>query len=269
VALLRLMLELRQELGIVLSALHFNHKLRGEESDADERFVADLARRHRLDLRCDQGDVQAHAAEKHLSLEAAARKMRYEYFVRLLQAGELNRVATAHTLDDQAETVLMRVVRGAGTRGLAGIYPQLSVASSQFSVSIIRPLLGIRRSELEAYLREAGQEWREDSSNRDLRHTRNRVRHGILPRLERNLNPAVREALAETAEIARAEEGYWESEVARVLPQVWRGGALNREILAKLPLSLRRRVIRAAAESLDLRLEFRHVEGIVEIGATE
>jgi tRNA(Ile)-lysidine synthase len=265
VALLRLMLELRQDLGIVLSAVHFNHKLRGEESDTDERFVADLARRHGLDLRCDQGDVQAHAAEKHLSLEAAARKMRYEYFVRLLQAGELNRVATAHTLDDQAETVLMRVVRGAGTRGLAGIYPQLSVASSQFSVSIIRPLLGIRRSELEAYLREAGQEWREDSSNRDLRHTRNRVRHGILPRLERNLNPAVREALAETAEIARAEEGYWESEVARVLPQVWRGGALNREILAKLPLSLRRRVIRGAAESLDLRLEFRHVEGIVEM----
>jgi tRNA(Ile)-lysidine synthase len=279
VGLLRLLLELRQELGIVLSVVHFNHKLRGAESDAEEQFVAELARRHKLGLRRDRGDVAASAAEKHLSIEAAARKMRYEYFVRLLRDGELNRVATAHTLDDQAETVLMRVVRGAGTRGLAGIYPQLSVASSQFSeeqiptqlsvassqFTIIRPLLGIRRKELEAYLVEAGQEWREDSSNRDLRHARNRVRHGILPRLERNLNPAVREALAETAEIARAEEEYWEIEVARVLPQVWRGGALDLAILAKLPLSLQRRVIRAAAESLDLRLEFRHVEGILEM----
>jgi tRNA(Ile)-lysidine synthase len=265
VGLLRLLLDLRKQLGIVLSVVHFNHKLRGEESDADERFVAELARRHKLDLRCDRGDVAASAAEKHLSIEAAARKMRYECFVRLLQAGELKRVATAHTLDDQAETVLMRVARGAGTRGLAGIYPQLSVAGSQFSGSIIRPLLGVRRKELEAYLVDVGQDWREDSSNRDLRHTRNRVRHGILPRLERNLNPAVREALAETAEIARAEEDYWDAEVARILPQVWRGAALDREILAKLHLSLQRRVIRAAAESLDLRLEFQHVEGIVEM----
>jgi tRNA(Ile)-lysidine synthase len=121
---------------------------------------------------------------------------------------------------------------------------------------------------LESYLSEIAQDWREDSSNRDLRHARNRVRHGILPRLERGLNPAVRETLAETAEIARSEEEYWQKEVARVLPEVW--GADQRILrlaeLSRLPLALRRRLIRAAAESLGLRLEFRHVEEILALG---
>ena len=266
VALLRLLLELRPELGIVLSVVHFNHNLRGAESDADERFVVKFSQRHKLELHCNRADVKAYAADRHLSIEAAARQLRYRFFWRLMQEDRLNRIATGHTLDDQAETVLLRVVRGAGTRGLAGIYPQLSVKGSQFSV--IRPLLRTRRKQLESYLAEIGQGWREDSSNRDLRHARNRVRHGILPRLERGLNPAVRETLAETAEIARSEEEYWQKEVARVLPEVL--GAEQRILrlaeLSRLPLALRRRVIRAAAESLGLRLEFRHVEEILALG---
>ena len=156
---------------------------------------------------------------QHLSTEAAARQLRYRYFRQLFEEQKLNRIATGHTLDDQAETVLLRVVRGAGTRGLAGIYPQLQVKGSQFSV--VRPLLQTRRKLLEGYLEEIGQDWREDSSNRDLRHARNRVRHGIVPRLERTLNPSVRETLAETADIARSEEEYWQKEVDRVLPEVW------------------------------------------------
>jgi tRNA(Ile)-lysidine synthase len=309
VALLRLFLELRKELGIVLSVVHFNHKLRGAEADGDEHFVAELARQHKLELHCESGDVAAFAAGRHLSLEAAARELRYAYFVRLLTEGRLNRIATAHTLDDQAETVLLRLARGAGTRGLAGIYPQwrlvrgetetgkrqratregkpkqfpvpgspFSVSGSQFSerraASVVRPLLGIRRKELEVYLANVRQGWREDKSNRDLRHARNRVRHGIMPRLERNLNPAVREALAETAEIARAEEEYWQTEVARVLPSGWltqgrEGATLSLSALAQLPLALQRRVIRTAAEWLGLRLEFRQVEEIRELGSSE
>src|SRR5438876_6547991 len=284
VALLRLLLELRKELGIVLSVVHFNHKLRGLEADADEQFVADLASRNKLEFRCESGDVTACAATKRLSIETAAREMRYEFFRRLLLEGRMNRVVTAHTLDDQAETVLLRVVRGAGTRGIAGIYPQLSVSSSQFSVggqasvagrqvcgSIIRPLLRVRRKELEAYLIAEGQRWREDSSNRDLQHARNRVRHGILPRLERNLNPAVREILAETAEIARAEEEYWSAEVGRILQASAGhrprdpGATVGLENFAGLPLALQRRLVRAAAENFGLRLEFRHVEEILEL----
>jgi tRNA(Ile)-lysidine synthase len=275
VALLRLLLELRKEVGLVLSVVHFNHKLRGSESDQDERFVAELAQRHKLELRCQSGDVAAHAAEKHLSLETAAREMRYQYFRQLLLESRLNRIATGHTLDDQAETVLLKIVRGAGGRGLAGIYPQLSVTSSQQAPSpetfIIRPLLRTKRRDLEAYLRALGQDWREDKSNRDLRHMRNRVRHGILPRLERYLNPAVREAFAETAEIARSEEEYWEKEVARVLPRVWdpkdAGGVLSLSVLADLPLALQRRLVRAASESLGMRLDFHHVEEVLALGS--
>lgn len=281
VALLRLFLELRAELGVVLSVVHFNHKLRGPESDEDEQFVRHLATQNKLDFHCESGDVSAYSTAKRLSLETAAREMRYSFFRQLLVKQELDRVATAHTLDDQAETVLLRVVRGSGTRGLAGIYPQLSLSSSQFSVgrrgvSIVRPLLGIKREELETYLNAQGQSWREDSSNRDLRHARNRVRHGILPRLERNLNPAVRETLAETAEIARAEEEYWNIEVERALRQLQRthedsGNAEDIDIrlesaaLVELPLALQRRVIRAAAQALNVRLEFRHVEEILEL----
>lgn len=293
IALLRLLLELRQEIGVVLSVVHFNHNLRGAESDADERFVAQLARRHELELHCDRGDVARYAEVQHLSTEAAARQLRYQYFLRLMAGERLNCVATGHTLDDQAETVLLRLVRGAGTRGLAGIYPwltyprlrqpkldqpkldqpklnpaklidpQLSVHSSRFSV--IRPLLCTERAQLEAYLREIGQDWREDSSNRDLRHARNRVRHGIVPRLVRTLNPRVREALAETAEIARAEEEYWQKEVERVLPEVWEIRTGRLAGLDDLPLALRRRVLRAAAESVGLRLEFRHVDEILSL----
>src|SRR5437867_3322938 len=280
-------MELRTELGVVLSVVHFNHKLRGLEADADEQFVAELASQNKLEFHRESGDVTAYSAAKHLSLETAAREMRYGFFNQLLAEGRGNRVATAHTLDDQAETVLLRVVRGAGTRGIAGIYPQLSVSSSQFSVggqasvagrqqvcsSIVRPLLGVRRKELEAYLIAEEQKVREDSSNRDLQHAHNRVRHGILPRLERNLNPAVREILAETAEIARAEEEYWNAEVGRILEgsrgrrrsQGEAGAAVGLENFVALPLALQRRLVRAAAENFGLRLEFRHVEEILEL----
>lgn len=265
VGLLRIMLELRPELGIVLSVVHFNHKLRGIEAEADEHFVIQLAHRHELELHVSGGDVAAHARNRHLSTEAAARQLRYRYFRHLFEEQKLNRIATGHTLDDQAETVLLRIVRGAGTRGLAGIYPQLQVQGSQFSV--VRPLLQTRRRLLETYLAEIGQDWREDSSNRDLRHARNRVRHGIVPRLERTLNPSVRETLAETADIARSEEEYWQKEVERVLPEVWQAErwTLEPTALSALPLALRRRVVRAAAESLGLRLEFRHVEEVLEL----
>ena len=275
VALLRVLLELRKELGIVLAVVHFNHCLRGVDGDTDEQFVADLAQRIKLEFRRDSGDVKAFASAKHLSVEAAARKLRYEFFARLLADGFVNRIATGHTLDDQAETVLMRVVRGAGTRGLAGIYPRLSIGRGSpvaggREPSVVRPLLAVRRKELEAYLRSFEQPWREDGSNRDLRFARNRVRHGILPRLERSLNPAVREALAETAEIARAEEEYWGGLIADILPGLFRGrrdagATLNLTALLALPLALQRRVVRAAFEALGVTLEFKHVEEVLEV----
>jgi tRNA(Ile)-lysidine synthase len=255
VALLRLLLDLRGELGIVLSVVHFNHKLRAE-SDADEQFVANLAREHGLEFRSDTDDVAQHAADERISVEAAARELRHGFFHSLLGADEvtqgpkplvpenpasrgaeaplfhvtagrffqLNKIATGHTLDDQAETVLMRMIRGSGTRGLGAIYPRIAVEDDDEEVcgEIIRPLLSFRRSELQKYLAEIGQSWREDSSNTDDSFTRNRVRQLVVPLLEKEFNPAVAENLAELADIARAEEDYWENEVAG-----WMGTAVH------------------------------------------
>jgi tRNA(Ile)-lysidine synthase len=272
VALLRLLLELREDLGIVLSVAHFNHQLRGADADADEQFVQELSARHRLGFHCERADVAGHAAASRLSVEASARQMRYGFFERLLSANKVDRVATGHTLDDQAETVLLRITRGAGTRGLAGIYPQiLSCVAGHQDKAIIRPILGFRRGLLEEYLTQIGQQWREDKSNRDLRFARNRVRHGILPRLEKALNPAVREALAEAADLARAEEEYWQRELKQLVPKLWESdqGVLRVAALIALPLAVQRRAVRAVSESLGLRPEFRHVEELLALAAGE
>ncbi len=230
VALLRVLLELRAELGIVVSVAHFNHRLRGEASDADEIFVAELARRHDLEFFSSRTDVRDHALTRKLSLEAAARELRYRWLASLFESHNLNEVATGHTLDDQAETVLLKFLRGAGTRGLAGIYPEIasrakqfaqgrkaSVSSAQGSARIIRPLLGVTRQEVELYLAALGQDWREDESNLDRRFARNRVRHQLLPLLEREYNPNLRQVLSDAAELARAEEEYWQALVEREL----------------------------------------------------
>lgn len=265
-ALLRLLLDLRAELGIVLAVVHFNHKLRAEDSEEDEQFVRELARQHDLEFYGGSGNVRQSVEEDHLSIEAAARKLRYAYFSELLKKDACTRIATGHTLDDQAETVLLRLVRGAGTRGLAGIHPALSLLTNRW---IVRPLLTTRRHELEVYLNTLCQPWREDKSNRDLRFARNRVRHGILPRLESNLNPSVREALASTAEIARAEEEFWQKQVEIALPRTWDVSSSELRIapLCEYPLALQRRIVRAAGESLHLRLEFGHIAQILEVAS--
>ena len=246
VALLRLLLELRHELGIVLSVVHFNHKLRGTESDTDQEFVAGSARAHDLEFLCDSDDVAGHAAKEHVSVEAAARELRYGFFRYLLgterdknpsggevpsqseaenrsagsaappQNHSLESIVTGHTLDDQAETVLMRLIRGSGMRGLGGIYPLLAIEDDDGEMcgEIVRPLLAVRRRELEQYLHEIGQKWREDSTNADDRFTRNRLRKLVVPLLEKEFNPGVAENLAELAEIARGEEDYWDNEVS-------------------------------------------------------
>ncbi len=225
VALLRLLLELRHELGIVPSVVHFNHKLRGAESDADQQFVANLAREHDLQFHTDGDDVAHYASEERVSIETAARDLRYGFFRHLLgedsatksnNSQTLDKLATGHTLDDQAETVLMRLIRGSGLRGLGGIHPRIPVENEneELSGEIIRPLLTIRRCDLERYLRDISQPWREDSTNADDHFTRNRIRKAVVPLLEKEFNPSVVENLAELSEIARGEEDYWDNEVS-------------------------------------------------------
>ncbi|MGZ4814054.1 MAG: tRNA lysidine(34) synthetase TilS [Terriglobales bacterium] len=265
VALLRALVEAKAELGIVLSVLHFNHQLRGEESDADERFVRELAHAHGLEMHAPAADTRQFAREKELSLEAAARELRYSCFGRLIKEQSLDKVATAHTLDDQAETVLLRVIRGTGTSGLSGIHPRLVVGPRGDGwKGIIRPLLSTRRAEIECYLREKRQAWRTDSTNSETVFTRNRLRHELLPRIAQDFNPEVNEALSNLAEIARAEDDFWSAETAEAFVRVHRNQQLNVPELLKLPLALQRRVLRLGAIQSGATLDFHHSERILE-----
>ena len=201
VALLRLLQGLAAELGITLLVAHFNHRLREEESDADERFVSELARNANLTFASERADVAAAARRKGWNLEDAGRRLRYQFFESVVASGRATRVAVAHTADDQAETILGRLIRGTGISGLVGIYP---VAGH-----IVRPLLDVRRNELRRFLEERRQAWREDSTNRDTRRLRARLRYEILPELEREFSGAVISRLCELARLAGDEEVFW------------------------------------------------------------
>lgn len=270
VALFRLLLELRGEIGLVLSVVHFNHKLRGEESDEDERFVAELARTHKLEFHCKSGEVKQYAAEKRLSLETAARELRYEFFRELLKDRHLNRIATGHTLDDQAETVLLRIFRGTGIRGLSGIHPRIVFENEGCAFGeVVRPLLGFRRAELLTYLRDIGQDWREDSSNQNVDFLRNRVRHRLLPVVVEEFGDATIERLSELAEIARAEE-QWAASIQYSVPSIQSGTvqpSLNVDPLLTLPLAVQRRLVRGwlKENAPGLRISFRLIEEALEL----
>ncbi len=200
VALLRLFAELREELGIVPCVVHFNHQLRGKASDADEKFVAKLAAEHGLEFFAAREDIAAKAKRERANLEDAGRRARYAYFERLVKEGRVARIAVAHTADDQAETALAHILRGTGLAGLGGIHPQ--------SGSVFRPLLAIRRGALREYLRSKRQTWREDATNRDETRTRSRIRHQLLPFLEKKFQPAVVEHLCQLAELAREDNAF-------------------------------------------------------------
>ena len=222
VAMLCLLLELRAELGIVLSVAHVNHKLRGKESDEDERFVAKLARQHGLELHACEAPIDRNQSSGiRFGIEAAARELRYGFFRQLAREGRVTKIATAHTLDDQAETVLLRIFRGTGIRGLSGIHPRIVFEEQGHAFGeLVRPLLGFRRAALQEFLRERGQSWREDSSNQDIAFLRNRVRHRLLPIIGEEFGDAAIEHIGELAEIARAEEEHWESGHPEIGPQL-------------------------------------------------
>jgi tRNA(Ile)-lysidine synthase len=261
VALLELMLEARNRLGIVVSVAHYNHRLRGGESDADARFVEGLAASKEVPF------FGACAETLHdANVEALARQDRYRFFEQLVSQGcagsRVGKVATAHTADDQAETVLARLLRGGGPAGLAGILP----VRDSF---VVRPLLETRRAELRAWATACGLAWREDLSNLDHRFLRNRIRQELIPQLERDYNPGIVNVLNHTAEVARAEEAHWQRYVEELIPRLIRetleGPKLILADFIQLDEAQQRRLIRAAVALAkgDLRrLDFDHVERV-------
>ena len=251
VCLLHVLHQLAARFELCLAVLHLDHGLRGEESRADAEFVRKLALSLGLPFTLRRAGLPPG------NLEQAGRQARLDFFRGLISAGALERVALGHTRRDQAETVLVRFLRGSGTAGLAGIRPVTAEG-------IVRPLLEIGRPEIEAWLRGRGIPWREDSSNASPAFARNRIRHELLPQLARDWNPRIEETLAHTAAWAQAEESYWQGELERLAP----APILSVPTLRTLPAAVARRLVRAAiaAAKGDLRsIDFAHVESILDL----
>src|SRR5258708_6154950 len=225
VGLVLLLVELRKELGIVLSVAHFNHKLRGKSSEMDERLVAKLAAKYGLVFHSGRMDVGAKAKQDKANLEDTGRRARYEFFDGLVQSGHLDKVAVAHTADDQAETVMGHILRGTGLAGLGGIHPWVG--------HVVRPLLGVRRGKLRAYLKSKKQTWREDATNRDTARMRARIRKKLMPLLEKQFQAAVVKHLATLAELAREDEAFFEGLVDNGAGRIVERGNGS----AKIPIS--------------------------------
>ncbi len=241
----------------VVGLVHLNHRIRGEAADRDEQFCRRLASELSLPIEVESVDVPALARERRTSLEDAARQVRYAFFERAAARLGADRVAVGHTRDDQAETFLLRLVRGAGPRGLAGIYPRSGL--------VIRPLLEVTRTALRAYLAEREAVWCEDETNRDLSIPRNRVRHELVPYLEANFSPGIIDVLAREADIAR-EDAAWLDEVAgvvaeRVVQLLTDRVEIDVAALAGEPPALARRVLHHALAAAGGRfVGFDHVD---------
>ena len=235
-----LMHAMRALFGDKVSVCHFNHNLRGDESDCDERFVRDYCEKNGIEFFSGSGDVAAYASAHSIGVEDAARRLRYEFFDSVCRGGY---IATAHSADDQLETILLRIARGTGLKGLCGIPPVRG--------NIIRPLLGVTRADIEGYIAENHLTYRTDSTNLTDDYARNLVRHRVVPAL-RELNPRCAEHAESMASALREDEKY--------LSEASKGELLFSELLA-LPYPLAARRLMAALPGL----ESKHIKSILSM----
>ena len=269
VCLLHILTKLQKGLKVKLHLAHLNHQLRGAESEADAKYVADLARQLGIPATIEGRDVKGYRAQKHLSLEEAAREVRYSFLTQVAGSIGAEQVALGHTRDDHIETILMHLIRGTGTRGLRGLQPATELKSKTGSIVVIRPLLEVSHQETEDYCRSYDLKPRRDVSNLSLSPLRNRIRHQLLPLL-RSYNPGIAGALLRTGQIARDDITFLDKEVDRLWDEVAQEAgktiALDRGKFDPLPPALKRYLLRAAAERLlgsAKDIEMRHIEEVI------
>jgi len=262
VALLCLLQALADRCSWTLEVAHLDHALR-KESAGDADFVVKLAGSFGLPVHLERVDVKAYAEAHGLGLEEAGRELRRDFLLRVASLRGCARIALGHHQDDQAETFLLRLLRGSGPSGLAAMRP--------LAGPFVRPLLTFRREELVAYLAERQLPWREDHSNRDPSFLRNRVRHDLLPLLQ-DYNPRVTERLTDLCDILRSEEEFWQQQAAAALAACRLEGAdgcrISRPGLLALHPALAARVVRLALEQVrgDLRrLTMAHISAILDL----
>ena len=214
VCLLLVLKALEESLGIHVAAFHLHHGLRGAEADRDERFVRELCERLQVPLHTVREDVAGYAKTHGLSEEEAGRILRYRWLEKTAGEFGCRRIATAHHKDDQTETVLMNLFRGSGLRGLGGIRPVRELSGE---LTLIRPLLGINRQEIETYLLEEKEAWCEDSTNKELVYARNKVRNELIPWIREHINDRAEEHILKTAAFASQADEYFVSQAEKLL----------------------------------------------------
>ena len=272
-ALLLLLAELRQPLALSLHVAHLDHGLRGQESREDAQFVEETARRLNLPVTLEQADVESYRVSRHISLEEAAREVRYSFLSRTSAAQGAAAVVLGHTADDQAETILMHLLRGSGLTGLTGMSPVAYWPPSDNSqgVTLARPLLGVARGKTRSYCLWRGITPRVDSSNLSLKITRNRLRSDLLP-LMRSYNPQFQEALLRLGHSATQDQAYIMEEAARAREKLavdlGEGITIDREGFVALPPTLKRHLLRLIYQEIRGSyhgLEHQHLEGMVKL----
>ncbi len=261
-AMLHLFCRMRERWNLRLEVVHLNHGIRGKEGDEDAGFVNEACKHLGIPFRLFQFNVPKYAKEKKLSIEEAGRQIRFHFFCRYAKAKKFDRMAFAHTADDQAETILLNLFRGAGPRGLSGIPVRNGL--------VIHPMLKFRKKELLQFLEDHELQYRVDKSNETRDYARNRVRLEVLPFLEERLQRNIRENLIRTAEIVSEEEAWFEKQITVLFQKRFRlcGKGISRLELPsedELPPPLERRLVRKFLESSLGTLDgvtFHHIEEV-------
>jgi len=251
--LLEALLEISHTRSFTVGAVHYNHMLRGEESLRDEVFVRDYCAAHNVPFFSGSGDVRAHANKYGIGIEEAARNMRYEFFFETAEKTGAEKIVTAHTADDNAETMILNLARGTGTNGLAGIPPVRG--------RVIRPMLCVCRKDVVNFISERAIPFVEDYTNSLDIFARNRVRHRVIPVIK-EINPRFAEAMAATAELSRSDEEYLSSLADQYVKECCVDFSADAEGLEELPIAISGRVIRKLCGG---NLSYKHVKAVLSL----
>ena len=268
IALLLFLLEIKGQYSLDIGIAHLNHMLRGDEADRDEGFVNKLASSRNITCYIEKKDVAAYAKENKLSIEDSARQVRYSFLQDTLKEHKYTKIALGHNNDDNAELILMNILRGSGPKGLAGIPP---VRES----IIVRPLIKIPKQEIISFLDSIGQEYMIDSSNNENIYLRNSIRNSLIPLIEKKYNPKIKESLIRLSHIIKDEDDWMEKETELIFDKAIKNSMprsdcieFSRDILEKCHPALRKRLLRKAIIMVNgnlKKISLRHINDAVKL----
>ncbi len=265
VALVLVLMALKDAYNLSIGIAHVNHQLRGNEAQRDEDFSRHFAKKHDLPFYCEKKDIKFFADTNGLSVESAGRKIRYDFFKKTAENNAYTKIATGHHKDDNAELILINLIRGSGPKGLCGIPPLREK-------KIIRPLIRVSKNEIKAFLAKQHQEFVEDTSNSDPKYLRNKIRHQLIPHLKSEYNPEIVDSLDRLSRILLQEEMFWNDQTQKMLTQCMIKQSsdsleLSKHKVGSLKPALQNRVFRMAIKTVksDLkRISHLHITSITD-----